>query len=64
MRKLYLSRENSKIFGVCGGIGQTYDIDPTLVRLIVVFLGLSTGILPLLLTYIIAWVIVPKEPKI
>ena len=64
MRKLYLSRENSKIFGVCGGIGQTYDIDPTLVRLAAVFLCLSTGILPLLLTYIIAWVIVPKEPTI
>ena len=64
MRKLYLSREDSKIFGVCGGIGQTYDIDPTLVRLVVVFLCLSTGILPLLLTYIIAWVIVPKEPTV
>ena len=64
MRKLYLSREDSKIFGVCGGIGQTYDIDPTLVRLTVVFLCLATGILPLLLTYIIAWVIVPKEPTI
>ena len=64
MRKLYLSREDSKIFGVCGGIGRTYDIDPTLVRLLAVFLCLSTGILPLLLTYIIAWIIVPKEPVI
>jgi len=64
MRKLYLSRENSKIFGVCGGIGQTYDIDPTLVRLAAVFLCLASGILPLLFTYIIAWVIVPKEPTI
>jgi len=62
MRKLYLSREDSKIFGLCGGIGQTYDIDPTLVRLIVVFLCFATGILPLLFTYIIAWAIVPKEP--
>ena len=64
MRKLYLSREDSKIFGVCGGIGQTYDIDPTLVRLVVVFFCFATGILPLALTYIIAWVIVPKEPKV
>ena len=64
MRKLYLSREDSKIFGVCGGIGQTYDIDPTLVRLVTVFFCLASGILPLLLTYIIAWAIVPKEPKI
>ncbi len=64
MRKLYLSKEDSKIFGVCGGIGQAYDIDPTLVRLIVVFLCLASGILPLALTYLVAWVIVPKEPSI
>jgi len=64
MRKLYLSREDSKIFGVCGGIGQTYDIDPTLVRLGMVFLCFASGILPLVLTYIIAWVIVSKEPTI
>ena len=62
MRKLYLSKTNSKIFGVCGGIGEAYDIDPTLVRLVVVFLCLASGILPLLLTYIIAREIVPKEP--
>ncbi len=61
MRKLYLSKTDSKIFGLCGGIGEAYDVDPTLVRLIVVFLCFATGILPLALTYIIAWAIVPKE---
>jgi phage shock protein C len=61
MRKLYLSRKYKKIFGVCGGIGETYDIDPTLVRLIVVFLCLATGVVPLLLTYLAAWIIVPKK---
>ncbi len=63
MRKLYLSRKYKKIFGVCGGIGETYDIDPTLVRLIVVFLCLATGVVPLLLTYLAAWIIVPKKPS-
>ncbi|MGD8500100.1 MAG: PspC domain-containing protein [Phycisphaerales bacterium] len=62
MRKLYLSKKDKRIFGVCGGIGRTYDIDPTVVRIIVVFLCLSTGIIPLLLTYLLAWIIVPKEP--
>lgn len=61
MRKLYLSKTNSKIFGVCGGIGEAYDIDPTLVRLIVVFLCLATGVAPLLLTYLAAGIIVPKK---
>ena len=61
MKRLYLSRTDSKILGVCGGIGQTYDIDPTLVRLIVVFLCFATAIIPVALTYIIAWAIMPKE---
>lgn len=61
MRKLYISKTNSKIFGVCGGIGEAYDIDPTLVRLIVVFLCLATGVAPLLLTYLAAGIIVPKK---
>ena len=63
MRKLYLSGKHKKIFGVCGGIGETYDIDPTLVRLIVVFLCIATGVVPLLLTYLAAWIIVPKKPS-
>ena len=64
MKKLYLTKNNSRIFGVCGSIGETYDIDPTMVRLVTVFLCLSTGILPLLLTYIIAWIIIPKVPSL
>ena len=51
MKKLYISKKDRKIFGVCGGIGETYDIDPTLIRLIVVFLCLASWIIPLLLTY-------------
>ena len=62
MRKLYISKTEKKIFGVCGGIGQTYDIDPTLVRLVVVFLCFATAILPVLLTYLAAWIIVPEKP--
>jgi len=63
MKKLYLTKKNSKILGICGSIGETYDIDPTIVRLITIFLCLSTGILPLLLTYFIAWIVIPKAPE-
>lgn len=62
MRKLYLSKKDKKIFGICAGIGKTYDIDPTLIRLILVCLCLMTGIIPLLLTYLVAWAIVPEKP--
>lgn len=61
MKRLRLSRTDKKIFGVCGGIAETYDIDPTLVRLIVVFLCVITAIAPVGLTYIAAWFIMPKD---
>ena len=59
MKKLYLTRE-SKIFGVCGGVGEAYDIDPTTVRIATVFLCVVTGGIPLIVTYLAAWVIMPK----
>ena len=62
MTKLYLSRTDKKIAGVCGGIGETYDVDPTLVRLAFVFADLITGVIPLLLVYIVAWIIIPQRP--
>jgi phage shock protein PspC (stress-responsive transcriptional regulator) len=64
MRHIYLSKKQKKIFGVCGGIGEAFDIDPTLIRLIVVFLCFATAIFPVVLTYLIAWAIVPEEPTV
>jgi phage shock protein PspC (stress-responsive transcriptional regulator) len=61
MKRLRLSTTDSKILGVCGGIGETYDIDPTLIRLIVVFLCFVTAIIPVAATYLIAWAIMPKD---
>ena len=63
MKKLYLSKTDKKIFGVCGGIGKTFNIDPTIVRLLMVFFCIATGILPMLVTYIAAWAVVPTEPN-
>ena len=62
MRKLFLSKKNSKIFGVCGGIGETYDIDPTVIRLATIFLFLVTAIIPVLVTYILSWIFLPEKP--
>jgi phage shock protein PspC (stress-responsive transcriptional regulator) len=60
MKRIYRSRTNKKIFGVCGGIGEAYDIDPTLIRIIVVFLALATGLLPMIITYVVARLIMPE----
>ena len=59
MKRVHRSRTDKKIFGVCGGIGEAYNIDPTLTRIIVVFLALATGLLPMVITYIVARLIMP-----
>lgn len=60
-KKLYKSNKNKMIGGVCGGIGEFFGIDPTLVRLgWVVFCALGgSGIL----AYIIAAIIIPRNPE-
>jgi phage shock protein C len=59
-KKLYLSREDKKIAGVCGGFAEYLDMDPTLVRLIWVMTTLFAGWG--LLGYLIAWLVIPEEP--
>lgn len=59
-RKLYRSDVNKVIAGVCGGLGEYFNIDPVIVRLafvIVVFAG-GAGILG----YALAWIIIPRRP--
>lgn len=59
-KKLYLSRTDNKIAGVCGGFAEYLDMDPTLVRLIWVMTALFAGWG--LLGYVIAWLVIPEEP--
>jgi phage shock protein C len=60
MTKLHRSSTDKKLGGICGGLGEIYDIDPTIVRLGVVFLGLVTAFLPVVITYIVGWAIIPE----
>lgn len=61
MKKMYRSQTNRVIAGICGGLGELFAIDPTLLRLIFVFVMLVTGIFPLTITYIIAWFVLPMK---
>ncbi|MDL2363367.1 MAG: PspC domain-containing protein [Patescibacteria group bacterium] len=61
-KKLYRSVKNKKIAGVCGGIAEYFNIDPTLVR-IGAFILLLPGGLPGFIPYVIMWVIVPTAPE-
>ncbi len=59
-RRLYRSRSNRVISGVCGGIAEHYGSDPTMVRLLAVILDVFTGVIPLLLAYLIAAIVIPE----
>jgi phage shock protein C len=61
MQKLYRSKTNKKIAGICGGIGELTDTDPTIIRLIVIVLALMTAVFPFFIGYLIAWWIVPES---
>jgi phage shock protein C len=60
-KKLIRSRSDKKIAGVCGGIAEYLDMDPTLMRLVWVMMALFVGWG--VLGYLIAWIILPEQPK-
>jgi phage shock protein PspC (stress-responsive transcriptional regulator) len=60
MKKLYRSNTNRKLSGVCGGLAEHFDIDPTIIRLIFIFLTLFGG--GGLLIYLICALVIPKSP--
>ncbi|HCS72792.1 MAG TPA: PspC domain-containing protein [Clostridiales bacterium] len=62
-KRLYLSETDRKLSGVCGGIGEYFNLDSTLIRLAWVFLSLFTAGFPGLIAYIIAALIIPKRQE-
>ena len=64
MKRLYRSNTDKKLAGLCGGIGEMADVDPTIIRLIAVALAIGTGIVPFVVGYVIAWLIVPAAPTV
>lgn len=62
MKKLYKSKTNRIVAGVLGGIGEYFDIDPTLLRLAYVLVAVITAVVPAIVAYIIAVFIVPEHP--
>lgn len=61
MKKLYRSKTDKKICGVCGGLGEYLNVDPTIIRLLWLFVALTgSGIL----VYFVAAIIMPDEPDV
>lgn len=61
MKKLYRSSTNKIWKGIIGGIGEYFNVDPTFLRIMFIFLVLCTGIVPGILTYLIGIFIIPKN---
>ena len=59
-RKLYRSKSNRQLAGVCGGLAQYFNIDATLVRVLFILLAVLGG--SGLVLYLAMWIIVPREP--
>jgi phage shock protein C len=59
-RKLYRSKTNRQVAGVCGGLAEHFNLDPTLIRVLFVLLAVLGGSGVIL--YVAMWIIVPKEP--
>ena len=60
-KKHYRSSTNKKLFGVCGGLAEYFEIDATIVRLILALLVVFAGFG--VLAYLIAALIMPEAPK-
>jgi phage shock protein C len=59
-RKLYRSKTNRQLAGVCGGLAEHFNLDATLIRVLFVVLAVLGGSGVVL--YIALWIIVPREP--
>jgi phage shock protein C len=59
-RKLYRSQADRRIAGVCGGLAKYLDLDPVLVRILMIVFALVSG--AGFLFYILAWIFIPEEP--
>ena len=60
MKRLYRSKKDRILGGVCAGLGEHLDVDPTIIRLVWVVLtvfSMGTGVI----VYILAWIIIPEE---
>ena len=60
MNTLHRSTQNKMIAGVCGGLGETFGVDPTILRLIWAALAILTAGIPCLILYIAAGLIIPE----
>jgi phage shock protein C len=62
-KKLVRSRTDRKIAGICSGMGAYFDLDVTVVRFVWALVTIMAGVLPGIVVYLLAWIIIPEGPE-
>ncbi|KUK59788.1 MAG: Phage shock protein C, PspC [Methanoculleus marisnigri] len=60
-KKLTRSTSDRWVAGICGGIGEYFEIDPNVIRVVWVIVTVLTGFLPGIIIYILLWIILPEQ---
>ena len=60
-RRLRRRRDGEKLAGVCGGLAEHFDVDPTLIRVVYIVATFFTGILPGIFLYVILALVIPTD---
>ncbi len=63
-QKRLMRSADAKIGGVCGGLAEYLDVDPTVVRLVWCLITFFTGLVPGIIAYLVAWLVLPAPPKL
>lgn len=61
MTRLYRSTQDKKLAGICGGLGEIYNLDANIIRIALVILFVFSGFFPIGIIYLAAWVILPED---
>ena len=62
MKQVYLSSDK-KFLGICGGVAEYFNVDPTLIRIAVACLALYTAVIPTLIVYVVMSFVLPQQPE-
>lgn len=61
-KRLFRSNSNKVIAGVCGGLGDYFEVDPVILRLAWLLITVFTGLVPGLVSYFLAVLVIPRHP--
>ena len=63
MKTFFRSRNNKAIAGICGGLGEYLSIDPLIIRFLFILLAFITGVIPIVISYLLGWIIIPLKSE-